>query len=413
MRSLLSSANVGLSQMLLAALPKSAVHQSTNPAEDTLVQLWRILKWSLDHMYYGKFPEMNHQGKPWPAKSKRGEVAGSQLHSQGLCGMIFSITADGEFHQNHFGLPGASHNDCCWSCGANKSTHPHNDYRAEAKWRTTLKDHTVKSPTEHIITTVPGVNGYSFAYDSLHILELGVSSHILANIMFDLVVKGEIHESTQEARLKTLFRKLLEQYQEQGVDASHQVRRLQLSTFCQPKAKYSSFPDLTGIKGREVRHMVGPFVEICKDFNDGTPYKKHRMLCISNLSKMYECLEGQGLHPSTKAYQSFKKNTDLCLVHYSKLAKLAMSEGLLQWNTVHKHHLACHMPDQFQFLNCRFVATYTGETMVGFIANLAHACLNGTKPHLVPAKVAWRYRLGMHLRCAHGDFGVLNSDDED
>ena len=53
------------------------------------------------------------------------------------------------------------------------------------------------------------------------------------------------------------------------------------------------------------------------------------------------------------------------------------------------------------------------KTMVGFIANLAHACLNGTKPHLVPAKVAWRYRLGMHLRCSHGDFGVLNSDDED
>ena len=51
--------------------------------------------------------------------------------------------------------------------------------------------------------------------------------------------------------------------------------------------------------------------------------------------------------------------------------------------------------------------------MVGFMSSLGHACLNGTKPHLVPAKVAWRYRLGMHLRCTHGDFDVGGPDEDE
>ena len=69
------------------------------------------------------------------------------------------------------------------------------------------------------------------------------------------------------------------------------------------------------------------------------------------------------------------------------------------------------MPDQFRYLNCRFVSTYSGETMVGFMASLGHSCLNGTPPHLVPTKVAWRFRLGMHLRLSH-NCELMDSEEE-
>ena len=46
MRSILSSAPVAHSQMLLVALPKSAVHKSDNPAADTMHCLWAVLTWS-------------------------------------------------------------------------------------------------------------------------------------------------------------------------------------------------------------------------------------------------------------------------------------------------------------------------------------------------------------------------------
>ena len=364
------------------------------------------------HMFYGKFPERDYQGKEWPHKSPRAKKVGSLLNSQGLCGMIFAITADGEFFQNEYKLPGSSHAQCCWSCGANRSTVRHNDYRPVAKWRETIKNHKDSHPTDHLVMTVPGINGYTLAYDSLHILELGVSAHIVANCMFDLIIKGELPGSSQEARLKEFYRRLSNLYTELGTDSSNQIRRLHLSNFCQPTKKWDSFPELSGVKAKQVRHLVPAVLELCQDLVDGSPYRKHRVDCISNLNKMYEALDSEELHPHESAYNKYKKATEKCLLHYTKLAKLAISENLLQWNTVHKHHLTCHMPDQYKFLNCKFVSTYSGETMVGFMAALGHSCLNGTAAHLVPAKVAWRYRLGLHLRVAHGDLDVMDSEEE-
>ena len=42
--------------------------------------------------------------------------------------------------------------------------------------------------------------------------------------------------------------------------------------------------------------------------------------------------------------------------------------------------------DQAQFLNPKYVSIYGGETMVGHMASLAHAVLNGTPAHPVSEK---------------------------
>ena len=136
------------------------------------------------------------------------------------------------FFQNGYKLPGSSHAEYCWSWVANRSSHPHNDYGPGAKWRETIRNLKDSNPTDHLIMTVPGINGYTLAYDSLHILELGASTHIVANFVFDMVVKAELPGSSFEARLKELCRKLSGLYTELGADSSNQVRRLHLSTFC-------------------------------------------------------------------------------------------------------------------------------------------------------------------------------------
>ena len=108
------------------------------------------------------------------------------------------ITGDGEYFQNGYKIPAASRNQRCFSCFANKSDVPHNDYRATAAWRSTIIKHQGTCPTVRWIASVPGVVGESFAYDLLHVVDEGVASHICANVMFDLVI------TTQEARPKTL-----------------------------------------------------------------------------------------------------------------------------------------------------------------------------------------------------------------
>eukprot|EP00435_Cladocopium_sp_Y103_P026083 s1629_g6.t1 len=230
--------------------------------------------------------------------------------------------------------------------------------------------------------------------------------------LFNLVVRGELPGTTQEARLKEFFKRLSVLCTELGTGRSNQVRRLRLSTFCSPKQKYEVFPDLTGVKAKQVKPLIPAVLELYQEYVDGSVYKQTRLQCVSCLDQMYEAMDSQGLHPDEAAYKQYKKNTDRRLLHYTKLAKIAISENRLQWNTVHKHHLACHIPEQFKFLNCKFVSTYSGDTMVGYMTSLGHSCLNSTAGHLVPAKVAWRYRLGLHLRITHGDFEVQGSEEE-
>ena len=201
-------------------------------------------------------------------------------------------------------------------------------------------------------------------------------------------------------------------YTELGTDSSHQLGRIHLSNFCQPSNKWNVFPELSGVKAKQVRYLIPPILELCKDLQGDSPYRTCRTDCVSNLNKMYHIMDSEGLHPQESAYMQYKKATEKCLICYTKLAKMTTSQKLLQWNAVHKHHLSCHMIEQFRFTNSRFVSTYTGETMVGLMSSLAHSCLNGTPGHLVPTKVAWRYRLGLHLRLAHGDLEVMESDEE-
>lgn len=409
MRSLLSSSNVSTSQLLLAAVPKSCISKSDKDSEDTMRCLWEVLAWSFTHIYYGKWPEFDHAGRAWPQKSMRKARAGSPLNPDGYSGVIWSITADGEYMQNSFFLPGHSFNDCCWSCQANKSDRPHNDYRANAKWRATVVSHCGTSPTSHLVTTIPGVVGNTFAYDCLHILEEGVASHILANCMFDFVVKGP---SSQDQNLKNLWKKLCQQYLEQGISSSNQVRKLTMSSFCNPKSKQDSFPVMSGVKARHMRYLVPCILEIVREMEKpDDPYSRHRVCVVDNLERMYLAMESCHIHMTSKASQQLLKCTSSCLLHYVKLANLSIASGSLQWSTVHKHHLACHLAEQGRWMNPRFQTTYSGETMVGMMSSLAHCCLNGTAPHQVPLKVALRFRLSMHSKFM-GSMELLDSAEE-
>ena len=403
MRSLLSAANVGSSQLLLFAIPKACIHKSSNLEEDTMHQVWKVLQWSFSYMFFGKHPEKDHLGMKWAPKSWRASKAGAHLSESALHGWLFAITGDGEYFQNEFKLKGASHNDCCFNCSANKSTIPHNDFRATAKWRGTVVRHAGTCPTDHLVSQVPGVVGECFAYDCLHVLEEGVAAHTIANCCFDFVIRPG-WPGTQEDKCKALFHKVLEQYQELGIDSSNRIGMLKASNFCNPKKKYDCFPDLSGFKARQIRYLVPCFLEICKDqVVKGDDYTQHRMKCLENLEGMYSCMEAHHLHMPEHAFQAFKKYTDLCLQHYSRCSKISIKKSLLQWNTIHKHHLSAHLPAQAEFINPRFVTTYSGETMVGLMASLAHSCLNGTAAFLVPEKVCWRFRLGMWLRLANND----------
>ena len=377
-RSLLSSWNVATSQMLLVALPKGCISKGPDHNSDTMHHIWKVLVWSFEAMFYNKFPDSDHQGKAWPMGSWRARMAGQPLNSEGYRGFIYAIQADGEYLSLEYGLRGASHEHMCFNCGANKSTVPYNDFRSTALWRDTVLNHNGTAPATHLVTQIPGICGESFKYDTLHVLEEGLTAHILANCCFDWVVRPGWH-GTQDEKLKVLYQKICREYQEQRIESSNRIRRLPLSAFCNPKAKFDNFPSLSGIKARHCRYLVPVFLQICSEFQDpAEPYTVHRFKCLKNLDEVYQIMDASPMHPSKKQSSAFKKCMDTCLLHYSRLSVLSIERNLLMWNTVPKFHLAAHLADQFKWMNPKFYSCYAGETMVGHMSALAHRTLNGT-----------------------------------
>ena len=141
--------------------------------------------------------------------------------------------------------------------------------------------------------------------------------------------------------------KIQEKYHELGTEASNKINRLTMSNFCDPKNKSKKFRDLSGMKARKIRYLVPVAMELALELKDDDhPYSKHRYLWLKHLNKVYELIDAATgtLHFSQGQVQDYKKATDLMLQHYTACSTTCMSKGLLQWNTVHKHHLCAHTP---------------------------------------------------------------------
>lgn len=412
MRSLLSRQNVATAQLLLLALPKGAISKCPgDPSSSTMHHVWSVIKWSFEAAYFNKFPETDHMGKAWPQYSWRSKMAGQPLNSDGHSALLFAIQGDAEYLQNEYGLTLASHESMCFHCGANRTDCPFNDFRPGALWRGTMVSHAGTCPTEHMVSGIPGVTGDTFKFDILHTLEEGLTAHCLANCAFDWVLRSD-WPGTQDVRLRDLFGKISKHYNELGIDSENRIRRFPLSAFCNVKAKWDNFPSLSGIKAKQCRWLVPVFLEICEEFKDADSYSKHKFQCLKHLNNVYDIMDRAGLHPSTTDAKAFKKSLDNCLLHYSRLSVISMNSGVLMWNTVPKMHWAQHLGLLFRWLNPKFYSCYQGETMVGHMSALGHACLNGTAAHQVPLKVCWRFRLAFHLRNQGSDFAFAASDSD-
>ena len=407
MRAITSASNVSHSQLFLAGIPKTCINKSTDPAMDTMTCLWNVLKWSFTALFEGIHPAVDHNNQPWHDQKQRYLVK-KPLNGRGIRGCIFALTGDLEYFQNELHVKAYSFTKCCWLCKAEKTdTIPFNDFRPTSEWRSTVHSpefHRAHLPSEHPIWSIPCVVTESIHIDSLHTNEEGTAAHTLGNLFFDLVVGSEWH-GTQAEKLQMLFNNILKCYSELGTDRSNQISNLTMGNFCNPKQKHTNYPCISGIKARHVRYLVPVARKLCEDAlsKGGTPseikYRRCRFLCVKWLDEMYTCMDKTAAyHYSQDEHAAYSRATLNFLACYTKLAKISYESRLMKWNIVPKFHYCAHMPAQAEFLNPKFVTTYAGETMVGFMVQLGHSCLNGTPAYLVSKAMCWKIRLAMHLR---------------
>lgn len=408
-RSLLSSLGISDSQLLIAALPEScrATAKSCSALGifdfegDTWDSMWDAIVWSFNHLFMGIWPATSHKGENFPAGSKRALKAGTQLcPGLDLRGVVWIIAADLKHLAVEFGLANHASLNPCFKCACNKSTIPYNDFRHNAKWKETVftpEYFKVCPPTQHKLMEMLGVSAFTFFYDPMHCLEIGVAGHAIANVLFD-VFHRELLGNKNE-RLKQLFHLILETYGKLGI-TSGRISRLELSYFSSPSNPFQAFPDLmhSAIKARQTRYLAPVALQLCKDFhNAADQYSKHRLACLQNLNTMYDLVDPHPVFLPEQKQKDYAAAVEQFLLHYSACAKIAQNLGRLQWSVVPKLHCVAHFPSQAQMQSPRAFWAYGGEHMVGDIAELASSCLNGTAAHLVPSTLMLKYRVAMHL----------------
>ena len=384
---------------------KCTAANKKNPAQDTLLVIWSIIVWNLKYAFLGIHPREDHMGTKWPAGSVRANKAGKPIHN-GFRLWLFGINPDLEAMQNVLWVQAHSFDDMCWLCPANKSTIPFNDARPGAKWRAQkyCVEYTRQHPAStHPIMEIPGVVTQTFCLDTLHTNDLGVLFNFIGNVFFDMVYLKFLSGKTVADRLSNLWSSIVKIYEQLGTSSSNRLGKLTLNNFCESKSPHMHYPTLSGMKARVGRYLLPVANVLCQESLKRAPtaYTKTVALASMWLCKSYDVMESsakRGLHPNAIEKFEFREATENFMLMYYALATKAEQSGEYKWNEKPKFHYSSHMPDQFDYFNITFWSTYAAETMVGLITSLGHRCLDGTPPHKISYKLAWKYRYAQHLR---------------
>ena len=377
MRSICSSMPVNLSQMVLLVAPKYMI------TPEMWVDVWDVLTWSLEAMALGTMPLAGPKGTPLPQH----DVVGKPFKRA----MIYAVTGDLEFFYTEFNFPRHNAmNPCPW-CSCNQSDQPWNDFRPGARWREGLVSvEALMANTHHKLFTVPGLHPLALHLDTLHTLDLGVSCHVAGNVLWELV--GQRPEA-QELAMRKLNLLIQQTYEALGTPVNQRVSSIGLKDLRKAGKEY---PILKHQKGAKVRHFIPVLERLCAKWQ-AEDHDRHRYKVVQGLLEIYESLEKRDYCWSRVGWQAFDKAVCKMLINYQWLAKEAFQKRETLWSVVQKHHMTCHLPQQAQWVNPRYVWTYGSESYMGTMVKLASACLHGTQAKGVPPKMIAKWRFFWHL----------------
>ena len=271
-------------QIFFGAVVKSAC--CVVGGEDTLGELYKCFKWSLEACLEGVHPSTNHKGQAWAPGSNRAQLAGQALHPDGYFLAVFSILGDLDELCNTFGLAHFNSNSPCFWCACNVSDVPWSDFSPTAPWRSTIVKPRpgLPPPSGHPIWSIPGVTVLSIGWDILHGLDLGPCLHVAGNILEDFVAMTALGRNAEE-RVKEVWRRVLEAYSVLGI--ANKLPHLELNTFRHP----ADYPKLRA-KGNEARWFIVALQKVLHDMVPVTDeYSRQRMVFVDSLVQFYSFID--------------------------------------------------------------------------------------------------------------------------
>ena len=271
----------------------------------------------------------------------------------------------------------------CYLCEASSTdpTVPWYDCRECAAWRGTMySDESWRAllfargwAVPALLLLVIGLRLEYITVDPLHAVDQGIGSHIIANVLWYLVVlKRVLGGRTQEQAVSTLNSRLKQWYK----DSKARYKLQGELTIERLRSTAASFPKLAA-KAAQTRVMAQFVLEFAQEHCDPNDEKEAAMLCvITLLIRFYKILADNSHFLSVAAKQELPRVGQVLAEQYSKLSSWSFDLRQKFWKTTPKLHMFKHMCE-FQALimgNPRRWWTYSDEDLIGIMVEVAESC---------------------------------------
>ena len=389
----------------------------------TKKEMWVPLVHSLRALYYGVWPSTNPLGHDivGPPESDNFKLKGTPLCG-GLKFVAWVNKGDMDFHINHYQQPGhwSSSHPCpaCPCTRAEDSPMRWNDFSPNAGWMsqtfTSMRAYTahcrMKRKSVHLIfhplsNGGLGMHVMSQYKDALHVLDMGVSRHACANVLWLLCYTDVLGEDRTPAdNMAQVWGAIGDQYRLEGT--SSQFSYLSLTSFCDPQKPRADYP-LLGGKGAEIRHLLPILRTIWAQYaRVPNRFEQHVLQVLIRLADVYVAIgyTENGLYPfhlPTAVSQKMLVDIEACLQHWSLLSRLSLERNIKLWHVVPKHHYLWHLAEEARHLNPRMSWCYANEDFVGKLATLGMSTRHGQAAAYRSKQLVEKYILGITLRMFH------------
>ena len=113
-------------------------------ADNTAMDMWRVVTWSLHWLYMGVWPPVDWYGRAWTETHRSEKELGDSKLADGLFGVLFSLKGDLDYFAKNLKLRHYNANLMCDLCPANRCvddrTLLYNNFSEDAAWKTQTYD---------------------------------------------------------------------------------------------------------------------------------------------------------------------------------------------------------------------------------------------------------------------------------
>jgi hypothetical protein len=350
------------------------VIRKTDVGPDTLDAIFKLLAWSFNIMLTGNTPYRDWEDRPLND--------GGNVLAGGFKASLCQIRGDWEFYTQVFKFPywnGAV--SMCWICRASGSIANllWSDFRKTAGWRQTRWTH--ESYMRHLressmfvpvlLACVVGLRLECIMVDVLHTVDLGIASHIIANVFWLLAVKRFVFgRGTQGDNIKKLFEHMNEWYK----TIKHKTKLQGKLTVERIRTK-AGWPKLKA-KAAQTRCLSRYALELMQKFGDKSDHDRKVTAVCQLLVRFYDLMDAESMFLGESARKEMPNIGFRLGTLYSDLAAQAAAIGEKMWKTSPKLHIFVHLCEWqcLEFGNPRYYWCYADEDLVGSMIEIGETC---------------------------------------